>query len=437
MDERKHILLCVAGGTPQIITETLWALMQPPHNERVDEIRVVTTKEGRKKVLENLLDAENGRFHQFCQDFPEFACERPLSKKIKFEESGLYLLTHKETGVPNPRDDDGERLQDILTTAENQKAANQICDIVHEITQDESIRLHATVAGGRKTMGLYLMAAMQLFGRNYDVMSHVLVNAEVENKFDFFYITPEPIVLKDREGNPLLKRDGSALTTHDGKIYLANIPFIRLRGLGLNLLGQSGSRYDELVESVQSRLRLLESAFKLRFDLKDNKVIFGICEAKLNPKDFFVYLLFAYYRKHNLGDGGFLNLDRVEKKHINAICRSLLEAKNKRIQPDEEDGYIRAYAMNMPRGEYVYRAYKQGMKRKLNTTNDDYVTAEVKSFFHVAIGKIENKLETAKPKFPPECFLPPNDDTRGSATRAFALKILSDRIELPPSLSSI
>jgi hypothetical protein len=57
--------------------------------------------------------------------------------------------------------------------------------------------------------------------------------------------------------------------------------------LGLNLLGQSGSRYDELVESVQSHLRLLESAFKLRFDLKDSKVIFVTCQAKLKPKDFF------------------------------------------------------------------------------------------------------------------------------------------------------
>lgn len=436
MEKRKHILLCVAGGTLQVITETLWWLANKTE-ERVDEIRVITTKEGRKKVLENLLDEKSGRFHQFCKDFPEFAFERPLKKRIKFDEKeGLYLLTHKETGVPNPRDDDDDRLQDILTTEENQKAANQICDIVRELTQDKNVRLHATVAGGRKTMGLYLMAAMQMFGRNDDIMSHVLVNAEVENKHDFFYITPEPAVLKDRDGKALKKKDGSDLTTHDGKIYLAQIPFICLRGLGLNLLDKVGSRYNELVDEVQSRLRLMESAFKLRFDLKDNKVIFGTCEAKLNPKDFFVYLLFAYYRKYNLGDNGFLILDRVEKRHINVICRSLLEAKNKRIQPDEEDGYIRAYAMNMPRGQYVYRAYKQGMRRKLNTNNDDYATAEVKSFFQVAIGKIENKLETAKPKFPPECFLPSNDDVRGSATRAFALKIPSDRIELPIALSN-
>src|SRR2546421_3839473 len=308
MKKRKQILLCVAGGTPQVITETLWWLANETE-ERVDEIRVITTKEGRKKVLENLLDEQNGRFHQFCKDFPEFAFQRPLKKRIKFDgKEGLYLLTNKETGVPNPRDDDDDRLPDILTTEENQQAANQICDIVRELTQNVDVRLHATVAGGRKTMGLYLMAAMQMFGRNDDTMSHVLVNAEVENKQDFFYITPEPVVLKDRDGQALKKKDGSDLTTHDGKIYLAQIPFIRLRGMGLNLLDKAGSRYNELVDEVQSRLWLLESAFKLRFDLKNNKVMFGTCEAELNPKDFFVYLLFAYYRKHNLGDSGFLTL---------------------------------------------------------------------------------------------------------------------------------
>lgn len=41
MEKQKHILLCVAGGTPAIITETLWALMDK--GERVDEVRVITT----------------------------------------------------------------------------------------------------------------------------------------------------------------------------------------------------------------------------------------------------------------------------------------------------------------------------------------------------------------------------------------------------------
>src|ERR1051326_3560336 len=160
-EERKRILLCVAGVTPAIITETLWALKE--RGGRVDEIRVITTKEGREKILtgkingrgaadESLLDKERGQFFKFLREFPEVG-------EIKFDENCLYLLTTKKTGVPNPRDDDKERLQDILTDEDNERAANQFGEIVRELTSSEGVRIHASIAGGRKTMGLYLMAA--------------------------------------------------------------------------------------------------------------------------------------------------------------------------------------------------------------------------------------------------------------------------------------
>jgi len=71
----KHILLCVAGMTPQIITETLYALTQE-RGERIDEIRVITTLDGRDKIMhgkgvpeESLLDPSAGQFYNFCRDF--------------------------------------------------------------------------------------------------------------------------------------------------------------------------------------------------------------------------------------------------------------------------------------------------------------------------------------------------------------------------------
>jgi CRISPR-associated protein (TIGR02584 family) len=75
---QRHILLCVAGGTPQIITETLWALKE--RGERVDEIRVITTKEGQRKVKRLLLDESEGMFHRFLRDFPKVG-------NIKFDEN--------------------------------------------------------------------------------------------------------------------------------------------------------------------------------------------------------------------------------------------------------------------------------------------------------------------------------------------------------------
>ncbi len=103
MEKQKHILLCVAGGTPAIITETLWALMDK--GERVVEVRVITTitepeakfKTGRERILEDLLAEPDGQFHRFRRDFPKFTRDLPLDKKIRFDKDCLYLLTNKET----------------------------------------------------------------------------------------------------------------------------------------------------------------------------------------------------------------------------------------------------------------------------------------------------------------------------------------------------
>src|SRR2546426_12133493 len=64
----RHILLCVAGLTPQIITETLYALTQQ-RGERIDEIRVITTLGGRDRILSALLDPQQGKFFAFCRDY--------------------------------------------------------------------------------------------------------------------------------------------------------------------------------------------------------------------------------------------------------------------------------------------------------------------------------------------------------------------------------
>src|ERR1051326_1941981 len=189
-EKQKQILLCVAGGTPAIITETLWALKE--RGERVDEIRVITTKEGRETILkgrvnradgtrladESLLDKDHGQFYRFLRDFPEVG-------KIKFDEHKIYVLNNRLEGRPSEFDLnfdwDEDPLIDILDDEDSKKVGNQICEIVWKIAADKNVRLHASIAGGRKTMGLYLLAAMQLFGRRDDAVSHVLVSKEVES----------------------------------------------------------------------------------------------------------------------------------------------------------------------------------------------------------------------------------------------------------------
>ena len=63
----KHILLAVIGMTPQVITETLFAIHQ--QRRRIDAIHVITTRHGKEAINANLLSLNGGQFYRYCQDY--------------------------------------------------------------------------------------------------------------------------------------------------------------------------------------------------------------------------------------------------------------------------------------------------------------------------------------------------------------------------------
>lgn len=443
MEKLKHILLCVAGGTPAIITETLWALMDK--GERVDEVRVITTitepeakfKTGRERILEDLLAEPDGQFHRFRRDFPEFARDLPLDKKIRFDKDCLYLLTNKETGVPSPRDDDRVRLTDILDDRDNQHAANQICDIVRELTREEqNARLHASVAGGRKTMGLYLLGAMQLFGRAHDAMSHVLVNPAVENRAaDFYYKTPQPKILHDRAGHVLKRDDGNDLTTEDGEIYLADIPFIRLSKIIQERFEVGSRSYGEIVEKAQTDLAFLESGYDLRFDVRKNLIKIGAREAKLTPKEFFIYLLFAYFRKQGAGKNGdgFVAYEKVNREDLDAVCRLISKAKGRETGFEGCDDFVANLDFETVRRELRFRKSEKMRKALKREPTEDETSvgimetkAEIRNKFEPAKSRIDTALREAE--FPSKYFI---TTKVGATEHLYGFTIPPERIQLP------
>lgn len=307
---QRHILLCVAGMTPQIITETLYAMTQQ-RRERVDEIRVITTLEGRNKLLSTLLDKETGEFFKFCRDYGIDA------SSIKFDETTIALL----------RTTDGRTLEDIRTPKENELAGDQICEIVRELTRDHATRLHASAAGGRKTMSIYLTAAMQLFGRAHDTLSHVLISQDFETNREVFYPPPVP-----RE---LTLRDGRIVSTKDAEIYLADVPFIRLRGLSNETLHRSGaSLYGELVSGAQETLDVIESEYELHVDVRRDAIMINKQTIKLSPREMFFYVMFAKRRANRIDDGtnGTLALTELKVKDLAATFEAIMRARGEDLE---------------------------------------------------------------------------------------------------------
>src|SRR3990170_7474681 len=81
MGMKKEILIAVAGLTPQVVTETLYYLTQVKKpRSKISEIYVITTSDGKREILDKLLDRNKGKFFQFCREY------KIDSSSIKFDE---------------------------------------------------------------------------------------------------------------------------------------------------------------------------------------------------------------------------------------------------------------------------------------------------------------------------------------------------------------
>ncbi|HYN78850.1 MAG TPA: CRISPR-associated ring nuclease Csm6 [Lamprocystis sp. (in: g-proteobacteria)] len=235
-DYPRRILLMVTGRTPQVVTETLYAIAcrpTPPAAPFVPtEIHLVTTAEGAQDARLALLDPKGGWFHRLCTDYS--------LPDITFGPDQIHIIS----------DADGQPADDIRTAAEHDACADLITERVRAFTADPEAALHVSLAGGRKTMTYYLGNALTLFGRPQDRLSHVLVQPLYESNRDFFYPTP----VSERLYSEPLKRYFDA---KDAEVTLADIPFVRLRDSlpgQFKTLEQGQARFTEVVAAAQRAL---------------------------------------------------------------------------------------------------------------------------------------------------------------------------------------
>ncbi len=264
----RRILLVVTGLSPQVVTETLYALAVTRETPFVPtEVHVISTQEGAKRAKLTLLD--DGHFQGLCNDYG-------LSH-IEFSPAHIHIV-----GAEN-----NQPLADIRTDEENAQMADSLLAKMRELTADENAALHVSIAGGRKTMGFYLGYCLSLLARPQDRLSHVLVSQYFESHKDFFYPPKIAKVLYDRDNRPL--------HTDEAKISLADIPFVRLRrGIPFALRdGQAG--FNEVVNGTEKALPFPT----LEFFLKGNKLFCSGKEIKLEPQHFFFYLWLAHSRKES------------------------------------------------------------------------------------------------------------------------------------------
>jgi CRISPR-associated protein (TIGR02584 family) len=272
----RRILLAVTGLSPQIVTETLYALAKPSSGEKPfypTEIQLITTETGRQKAIDALLrvhDRKPGWFHRLCADHG-----LPL---IRFDDNCILV-------VPGP---DGKPLDDIRTQEDSECVADFITDTLCRLARDSSTALHVSLAGGRKTMGFYMGYAMSLFARQQDRLSHVLVSAPYEGHDGFFYPTADDQMIK--------LRDESTRNARDAKVVLASIPVVSLRRELPKQLQSGHVSYTQMVKAMQAVLAPPE----LVVDVDDRLIKAGGKVMRLQPTQFAIFALLAYQTVNQL-----------------------------------------------------------------------------------------------------------------------------------------
>jgi CRISPR-associated protein (TIGR02584 family) len=254
----KRILVALCGLSPQVVTETIYALaveQTPPYLPT--EVHLLTTAEGSRRARLTLLSRDPGYFRRLCREYE--------LGRIRFDESHIHEL----------RDPAGAVLEDIRAEEHHRCAANQITEWIRSFTSGQDSSLHVSLAGGRKALGFYAGYALSLLGRAQDRLSHVLVTPHFESHPAFFYpprrshilYTPPP--------------DVRPVDAHDARVQLAIIPFVRLRDHLPAALLSAPLTYDAAVHAAGLALARPE----LRIMLGSRKVIAGANELPLPPSD--------------------------------------------------------------------------------------------------------------------------------------------------------
>jgi CRISPR-associated protein (TIGR02584 family) len=288
----RRILIAVTGRTPQIVTETLYALVTRAQPFVPTEVHILTTEVGARLVSDGA--AAYRRF--ILEDYRQIFAAHGLAMGNVSRCAGGAFPASPEPGVISTyihvfTGADGEA-SDIRTPEDNERAGAFIMDVVLELTRHADAAVHASMAGGRKTMGFYLGYLMSMFGRDQDRLSHVLVDENCEKTPTFFY--PPPVGHETR----YVSRDGHEFVPGPTSVMLSEIPFIRHRsGFADADLRQPGMSFSQAVAIAQRAVSRLE----LTIDVGARRVMAGGLPVPMKDNPLAWLLWFAEGRLKNAG----------------------------------------------------------------------------------------------------------------------------------------
>lgn len=268
----KRNLLAVCGTSPQVITETLYALHQ--EGRLPTSVRVLTTRIGKDRCIAELFGSGDGAFYRWCEDY---GVDRSM---IDFSPQHVIAVTGRN-GTP---------LEDIADAEENEYFLSACMEAAFASSRAPDEPLYYSLSGGRKTMSTCLATAAQFYGRSQDRLFHVLVSPEFESNRGFFFPPREPhqIELRDEKNQSYLK------STVYARINLISLPFVSIR----ERLTPGHLQHPEAPADLLASL-IREPLPTLTVDLKEHKLLWKGIECDLSPTHLALYAFFVLRKKES------------------------------------------------------------------------------------------------------------------------------------------
>jgi CRISPR-associated protein (TIGR02584 family) len=256
---KRRVLIVTGGMSPAIVTETVWALgarRVPPFWP--DRVFVVVTAGALERCQTSLLGSA-----------------RKLA--LLSEELGRPSLKDATEIVPTA-------CTDIRSEADAIAFGDTVCEVVQRETRDDSAVVHLSLAGGRKTMSFHGGAAMTLFGRPQDELSHVLAHPPSLER-------PEADFWWPGHNKP-------------GEIELSLIPFVRVRGRLPKAMLEESMDYARYVAQVNAATEGTGVVLELLNETSTLSIAGGAVSIRLEPQQFLAYRVLAEWAKAAVAGAG-------------------------------------------------------------------------------------------------------------------------------------
>lgn len=259
--------MVLLGLHPKVLTETLYALCVK-RRVSISKVIGIATSGAKQQAVADLLNPVSGEFYKLCREYPE------SFKRIHFSPECIRVAG-----------ENGHEITDIRNSRQSQIYLDLIMETVSEITARENVTLHGSVAGGRRTMSVYLAMVMQLLARRQDRMYQLLVDPwEAETNSDFFFPTRASHLMTTYIGNPFDAKDVT--------VDLIEIPYLRLRSRVPDELLASPN-YRDILKWVQREVEVASPTLPLRLEVDKRCIAIGAIEIPLEPVELAIYWYFA------------------------------------------------------------------------------------------------------------------------------------------------